>query len=409
MLTFLKKHYEKVVFIAFLIVFVVALVWQIQIIMAAFVNPDKLVVEKKKADYRRIDLASYNAVKNLEEEAGWKKSVARNKKDRDYTDLLNPIKAARCPHCSKIIPESNFSIDHKCSMCGQRLEELKWEEDTNLDTDGDGIPDKVEIEIGLNDKDPNDIFGDLDGDGFSNIYEYKTSKTKLNDPKSRPALIDRVIVTKIKRTKLPIMIKSVKTHNSDDKSTWSIQGEDKRRRSKFWTLNEVIKIGKDKYKITDVNYKTVKKLQKSLKTYKDIDVSEVKLERLNSKGDVGTSEPVIATVGKIVFEPKEKVSLKDVISGKRYKSLYENDTFAVGEKRTGLEKYIILKVIPARNSIEVKEVGGAGKKYIVKNNSILEEDKAQLDNARKTEKRADVPPEMDESMFKFKKNRKRRK
>lgn len=50
-----------------------------------------------------------------------------------------------------------------------------------LDSDGDGIPDVVEIANGLNPFDPSDAAGDLDGDGLSNLREYQLG-TDMRNP-----------------------------------------------------------------------------------------------------------------------------------------------------------------------------------------------------------------------------------
>ncbi len=57
--------------------------------------------------------------------------------------------------------------------------------DYEPDSDGDGIPDKVEIMWGLNPFDPTDAHGDLDGDGYTNLEEYLAGTDPL-DPASFP-------------------------------------------------------------------------------------------------------------------------------------------------------------------------------------------------------------------------------
>jgi hypothetical protein len=52
------------------------------------------------------------------------------------------------------------------------------------DSDGDGIPDVVELELGLNPDDPSDAMGDLDGDGASNLAEHRAG-TDPKDPGDR--------------------------------------------------------------------------------------------------------------------------------------------------------------------------------------------------------------------------------
>ncbi len=51
-----------------------------------------------------------------------------------------------------------------------------------LDSDGDGIPDDYEIANGMNPHDPSDAAGDIDGDGISNLEEYKAgTNPRLKD------------------------------------------------------------------------------------------------------------------------------------------------------------------------------------------------------------------------------------
>ena len=53
------------------------------------------------------------------------------------------------------------------------------------DDDNDGLPDTIEIELGLNEKDASDADGDLDNDGFSNRVEFLL-ESDLNDADSSP-------------------------------------------------------------------------------------------------------------------------------------------------------------------------------------------------------------------------------
>jgi hypothetical protein len=56
----------------------------------------------------------------------------------------------------------------------------------NPDTDGDGMPDGWEVQHGFNPVEAADALADLDGDGYTNLQEYR-SRTRPNAAYSRPA------------------------------------------------------------------------------------------------------------------------------------------------------------------------------------------------------------------------------
>lgn len=70
-----------------------------------------------------------------------------------------------CIECGKPIGFGSIG----CPFCGKEQPEIV--DPDKLDTDGDGIPDKLERQFGLNPLDPLDAGLDLDGDGFSNLEE----------------------------------------------------------------------------------------------------------------------------------------------------------------------------------------------------------------------------------------------
>jgi hypothetical protein len=67
-----------------------------------------------------------------------------------------------------------------------------------MDSDGDGLPDGIEVNNGLDPLNPADGMQDADNDGYRNIEEYK-SKTDINDAKSKPQVamswFDLLVVT----------------------------------------------------------------------------------------------------------------------------------------------------------------------------------------------------------------------
>lgn len=65
--------------------------------------------------------------------------------------------------------ENHFSISFNLTVLSR-----------DHDTDGDGIPDLVEIEYGLDMEDPLDADGDLDGDGLTNLEEFRNGTSLLS-------------------------------------------------------------------------------------------------------------------------------------------------------------------------------------------------------------------------------------
>ncbi|HRV30662.1 MAG TPA: hypothetical protein P5169_03050 [Kiritimatiellia bacterium] len=86
---------------------------------------------------------------------------------------------------------------------------------TKLDTDGDGIPDSMELEWGLDPQNSADAEGDLDGDGFTNLEEFLAG-TDPRDPESYPDPIVKLRVAAIRP--IPFYLRFVGTQLMPDGS-----------------------------------------------------------------------------------------------------------------------------------------------------------------------------------------------
>jgi hypothetical protein len=102
--------------------------------------------------------------------------------------------------CRKPIP----FVAESCPFCGKKQPPKPNEPVPGRDSDGDGIPDEIELKYGLNPNDPADGAADLDGDGFSNLAEY-LAKTDMNDPKSHPPLMDLLRLQAVQSVKIPFI------------------------------------------------------------------------------------------------------------------------------------------------------------------------------------------------------------
>lgn len=376
-MSFIKKHYEKFILAVLLLVFVVSLVYQIKIIRTSLtVKPEDLQLPHKAPDYERIDFNDplYNIKEDMTKSGIWVVSKAREKDDKVFTDLMIAIECARCPHCHKPVPRYFFFNEpHVCPSCSGKLPQP----DTTIidkkieDTDGDGIPDKIEKQYGMNSADPSDKLGDKDADGFSNYDEYKYDEKGIGNPKIHPPFAQRLQVMNIERSKLNVRLKRVRAHEDKDKNKWELYIEVRNKNKwgdSFPKLNEKITIDGDVYKIIDINKKSDEKFDKSLGSTVRKDTSEVIIQM------EGSNEKVVLVVGEMAFAPTEKVTLKDTSNQKQY-HLSLGKEFAIGDKDTGIEKYIVEEVVPIKKLVKIKMIEGPEKE---KGKVFDITDKAQL-------------------------------
>jgi hypothetical protein len=88
----------------------------------------------------------------------------------DRNILVSPLRVT-CTNTACMKPIAYSAL--VCPFC----KAVYAKEDTDLDRDGDGIPDKVEIAVGMSPIDPTDAAGDKDGDTYSNMDEYVFDRT----------------------------------------------------------------------------------------------------------------------------------------------------------------------------------------------------------------------------------------
>jgi hypothetical protein len=397
-LSFLKKHYEKIILTILLLLFVVALVYQISIVLnARKIRPEDLELPKKKPDYRQIDFTrtEYNIMENLSKDDKWLDPGPRVAGAKFWTDLMVPVECARTIHGrKKIVPLYFFLKKYAVNRCPWTGNELKQPEvpPAPEDMDKDGLPNKLEELAGLDKEKPEDAHYDKDDDGFSNMIEYKFFKNKpveqqgkaISDPKIHPPLALRLYVSRIIRTKIDIVLKKVRPRG-EDKKKWEIHLEVKTARgwrSRFPFLGGTVKIDGEKYKIIDVNYKIKEVFDNTVNATVKKNISEITIAPV---GD-GEGEKIVVAIGKPTFAPKKKVVIKDSIDDSVY-NVIVGQSFVVGNSALGKEKYTLVSADPTSKSAKIKSEDG--KEYTI-TEEMMEK---PLSPTAEGERRPDMMPE----------------
>lgn len=358
MQAFLKKHYEKILLASLLTVFICLLVFQlilwqqgdqIQVMsLKGFKQPPPNYVAVK---FEAED-SPYNQLARLASYPYWEKSISRDG-SRNFSDLFVPYALAICPYCNRVIPSNAFPAVNTLERgicpypdCRKTLRApLRTILAENIDSDNDLIPDKEEVALGLNPKDPTDAFVDNDDDGFNNYEEY-VAKTKINDSKSHPPYYEKIRVSSIVRARLPFMLKNVFFTDKKDKKGATIQIEIKiRRPSGEGTKNELLRVG-DPFLTLVGRFQILDIIPEFTTNATGLEVNSSKI--IVQRDD--TKEKLTVEIGKPVDEPREKITLISE-GNKQELELFVGSEFTVGTLRTNVDKYKVVSCDQAARTV----------------------------------------------------------
>ena len=360
---FLSKHYEKIILAAALAFFILSLSWLINVFDDISTRASKdIVIHANKTPYQLVDKKSYNSITSLQSTKSWLNSKKRNTNpdDPDYiitfTDFMIPFEIARSKASkagNKLIPY----IYYKTGICPISkgvisLEKTVVDQTETLDTDQDGIPDAIEKQYNMDPKNAEDIYGDVDNDGFSNIDEYLHNKKGVSDKSIHPDFVNRLILVKVSNTRIPLILKKIVRHG-ENKKDWYVQlnfkGADRKWATKFLKIGDSVKINNMKYTIKDIQKEISNELDPRLGTVVEKDISKVII-------DNSLNEKINAIKGQWIYEPNRKITLKNLYTGK---NIYVriNDTITLGNKTSGQEKYKIIAIADNDSSIELERNG----------------------------------------------------
>ncbi len=354
---FLKRHYEKIILAALLVLFILSLIYLIQIFETTNnVTKAELNIPTREPDYQPINFKAPEFLQEAIFVDGtiWKDYGPRGQDCKVYTDFLIPFKIARCPHCGRLVPEYNFiNAPNKCPICSGNLPVPQRRTSTTvsggarmvngmMDSDGDGIPDADEEKYGMNPKDPEDGEEDMDKDGFPNSFEYKM-KTMLDNAKSHPPYFMRLTLDSLRKTLLDVTLKKVIQQGDQYDIQLNLENGAK---TKFFTLNEKAKLEKNReYEITKISPKFIKSKQGNVVIEKDeSQVTFTSLPDGKYTIEMKTGEPV--------YSPNPRAFVFDEGNGDVLE-LDEGDTFKIGSERAGYSFYKVNKIDIENENVEI--------------------------------------------------------
>ena len=183
-----RNNYEKFLLLAALFVLLASSVW---VAYRIGVQTDELQPILTTLDLDGATVAEQDTAA-FERDLGEARESARMDVTPRERLFVSSVRVA-CVNdkCRKPIPFDAL----KCPFCFADQPEIVDIE--KLDSDGDGIPDKMEQELGLDPLNAADADGDLDGDGFTNLEEF-LAQTDLKDAASMPDPIVKLRVAVIK-------------------------------------------------------------------------------------------------------------------------------------------------------------------------------------------------------------------
>lgn len=224
-----------------------------------------------------VDAKAYSSVTNVTKVKAAAASVAGKTET-----LFASGKRLRCRNaeCGRLTPERlDAAKNLVCSFCGFTQVVAKVEK--VLDADDDGLPDAWEKLHGLNPNDPADADADPDKDDFTNREEYAAG-TDPQNAADHPDYLDSLkLVLPLKRTYMPFLFVSAtpipkgwRCEFFDPSKT-----DDYGRRGLSMTAVVGEEVGTSGFVLRKYEKKSVKQAIKGSVNKKDVDVSEVTLER----------------------------------------------------------------------------------------------------------------------------------
>ena len=351
---FLKRNYEKLLLAGLLLLFIGSMAW----LLVTMQRTGTLTIEQLKLPTREADFEEVNPNsevfrfrERMFDGIEWHKIEPRNPAFADFsTDFVIPFAAARCGHCGRIIPYYYFDGTKRCPWpdCNRELAKPKIQVGfrsgipTADDPDGCGIPHDIKQALGMSIDDPASVLDDIDRDGFSNLYEYKYCQktgeddSSLRNARRHPPMWHRLAVVDTGNIKLPLILKSINTNDSPDKSRWDIVIEQEGKERPIETM------------LSDqISYEGL------YLNVKDVSFDPAKPEEATVTLELDDADMTMK-VGENLVSGKPLALLTDVSSGKTF-VVDIGKRISVGESRSGVTPYEVTRIDMNNNEVYLTE------------------------------------------------------
>ena len=392
------RHYEKILLAVLLTVFIGLLAFQVVL----WRQNEQIQVEKLKGfkdpppNYQAIkfgdEKSPFRGLENLPSKPSFAKAQPRERSTEQidsqiqFTDLMLPYPMSLCPYCRRVIPANSFPSGDGESKCPlkdcQKTLHAPFNETTEkiVDTDGDGIPDKDEVRMGLNPNFAADAKADADGDEFTN-YEEFICKTDCNNAKSRPPYHEKMLVLPIKRRKLLFQLKKVSFRDVTKKETAQIEiaiekpGNKVRFQTAFLKMGDVFpKLAQFSKNRNMQQYKVVDVIPQFVKSGgAELNESKVVVRKFNPRTEKVEGDRITAEIGREVYEPRIRA---DLVLGARSFEIYVGSEITHGDIKTGVDKYLVTAIDDKKNTVTLKYNGDnpnlIGKQFTIEQVSMLQ-------------------------------------
>ncbi len=338
------RHYDKLIAVAVLFFLLLSLFYLTSAGAARKQAETNYIdqlgnLKPKAANLTAIDLADYESAVRLA-----KSPLQLDRPDMQQAGFMAPERRVTCvvAACQKPIPYAA----EVCPFCGGKQPSSL--PPTDLDSDNDGIPDKLENALGLNPNDPADAKGDLDQDGFANIDEI-ASKTDPKDPKSHPALVNLLRVKELRGKRLPFIFTAVLKMPDGYKMTFN---QITPKRQTFW-VREGENIGESGYVAGKLTIKNVERKNPNMPVMR-VDVSTVVVKRLSD------NKEVTLTINEGGKDTDVEAVIVLPMDNAEYEVL-ENSTFKVRD-----ETYRVLAINREKTSVVIENEASGQQKVVPK-------------------------------------------